>query len=459
MKLLTLELTALSLGVDLMLLNISIFAMAAVTNSLILNRLQDLTLYLFDGNVLVFIIYFLFTTNNLYHTLHFSKRLARISINFGVFILLSLLFALLPMRQDYFSIHFLLEYSIFFFAIKLLVHWAFFQYRMNHSTKKNGMNHTLIIGINNTSDLVCNILMSNLILGYQFVGFLDESESNHPDYIGHPNHLRLVIEEHHIESVFAIISICSREQRLSDYLETCNQLGVRLRFIPELNGSKSTIPKIETGENLVFINPQEIPLDKMSSRLLKRFFDVVFSICFLVLVFSWLLPLMALIIKLSSKGPVFFIQKRTGINNEIFNCIKFRSMKVNGQCDTHQATKEDYRITRIGRFMRATNIDEMPQFINVLMGSMSVVGPRPHMLKHTKDYALKVTSYMIRHYIKPGLTGWAQVNGYRGITDQAWKMEKRVEFDLQYIENWSLAWDFKIVLRTMLDKRIYYNAG
>jgi putative colanic acid biosysnthesis UDP-glucose lipid carrier transferase len=207
------------------------------------------------------------------------------------------------------------------------------------------------------------------------------------------------------------------------------------------------------------INELEISLDDFFSRQLKRAFDVAFSLCFLLLIFSWLFPILAILIKLSSKGPIFFIQERTGVNLQTFRCIKFRSMYLNDKSDTLQATDDDSRITSIGKFMRQTNLDEIPQFINVLLGEMSVVGPRPHMIHHTAEYSKSVDEYILRHYIKPGVTGWAQVNGYRGITDELWKMEKRVEFDMDYIRNWNFLWDLKIVFLTIFDKRTYCNAG
>jgi lipopolysaccharide/colanic/teichoic acid biosynthesis glycosyltransferase len=173
---------------------------------------------------------------------------------------------------------------------------------------------------------------------------------------------------------------------------------------------------------------------------------------------SWLYPIIGILIKLSSKGPVLFTQKRTGINKNVFNCYKFRSMRPNEDADKKQATGNDPRITRIGRFLRKTNLDEFPQFINVFKGEMSVVGPRPHMLAHTEKYSALIDEYLVRHYVKPGITGWAQVNGYRGETDELWKMEKRVEFDKEYLMTWSFEKDFVIVWRTVFDLKAFMNA-
>lgn len=191
------------------------------------------------------------------------------------------------------------------------------------------------------------------------------------------------------------------------------------------------------------------PLCRIENKVLKRVFDIVFSLLVIFFIFPWLFPIVALLITLESRGPIFFIQKRTGYWNKPFNCIKFRTMKVNSRSDQQQATKEDARITKWGAFLRKTNIDELPQFFNVLKGDMSVVGPRPHMLKHTEDYSKLIDKFMIRHEVKPGITGWAQVKGWRGPTEVLYKMAKRVEYDVDYIENWSFWFDCKCILLTV----------
>jgi exopolysaccharide biosynthesis polyprenyl glycosylphosphotransferase len=210
---------------------------------------------------------------------------------------------------------------------------------------------------------------------------------------------------------------------------------------------------------MVVINPQEIPLDSLGFRVQKRIFDLVFSLTLCIFLFSWLFPIIALLIKLDSKGPVFFVQERTGTNNKTFKCLKFRSMKTNSEANDKQATANDDRITKLGRLMRRTNIDELPQFLNVLSGQMSVVGPRPHMLKHTEEYSSLIDNYLVRHYVKPGITGWAQVKGLRGETKKLSAMENRVKADMEYIENWRFAWDLKIIWQTVFGRNAYKNAA
>jgi putative colanic acid biosynthesis UDP-glucose lipid carrier transferase len=180
----------------------------------------------------------------------------------------------------------------------------------------------------------------------------------------------------------------------------------------------------------------------------KRAFDIFFAALVTVLVLSWLIPLIGLIIKMDSSGPIFFKQLRTGKHGRPFYCLKFRSMTPNTDSDSRQATQGDLRITRIGAFLRKTSLDELPQFLNVLWGEMSVVGPRPHMVKHTQDYSLVIDNFMDRHVVMPGITGWAQISGFRGETKETAAMAKRVNADIWYLENWSFLLDLRIVLMT-----------
>jgi len=191
------------------------------------------------------------------------------------------------------------------------------------------------------------------------------------------------------------------------------------------------------------------PLDDVANRINKRICDVCISAVVVVFILSWLIPIIGLLIWLDSKGPIFFVQQRTGKDGKPFGCIKFRSMKVNKDANTVQAVRGDQRITNMGKFLRRTNLDEFPQFINVLVGDMSIVGPRPHMLKHTDDYSKLINQYMVRQFLKPGITGWAQVNGYRGETRELQQMKGRVEYDLWYMENWSIWLDIKIIFLTI----------
>ena len=201
--------------------------------------------------------------------------------------------------------------------------------------------------------------------------------------------------------------------------------------------------------SFVVVNLNEIPLDRLGNQFFKRFFDVLFSIVVILFVFSWLMPIIALLIKLESKGPVFFYQKRTGVNNKVFTCIKFRTMKENPWSDTLQASKNDPRVTKVGKLLRRFSLDELPQFINVLKNEMSVVGPRPHTVPMNEVFEKRLEKYNNRHCIKPGITGLAQVLGYRGEISSHWQIRSRVKLDYFYVRNWSFFLDIKIVIKTM----------
>ena len=191
------------------------------------------------------------------------------------------------------------------------------------------------------------------------------------------------------------------------------------------------------------------PLGRLSNQLLKRSFDIVFSLAFLCTLFPVICLVVAVVTKCTMPGPVFFRQKRNGLDDKEFYCYKFRSMKVNADSDRLQATKDDPRITGWGHFLRKSNLDETPQFFNVLRGDMSVVGPRPHMLKHTEEYSRLINKYMVRHCVKPGITGWSQVSGFRGETKKLADMENRIRNDIWYIEHWTFMLDIYIIFKTV----------
>lgn len=206
------------------------------------------------------------------------------------------------------------------------------------------------------------------------------------------------------------------------------------------------IPEVFQESLLSFRNPLEQKLNKV----IKRTFDIFFALMVIILLLSWLLPLLAILIKLTSKGPVLFIQARTGYNNKTFNCWKLRSMILNKEANEKQATLNDRRITLAGKYLRKYSLDELPQFFNVLVGDMSIIGPRPHMLHHTKTFTEKVSFYNIRHNVKPGITGLAQTLGYRGeITDKR-ELHNRVRLDLFYIQKWSFGFDLYLIIKTFL---------
>jgi len=238
---------------------------------------------------------------------------------------------------------------------------------------------------------------------------------------------------------------------LSYYFELADRYLIRLKFVPDFSKISKLQFSISNFNNFYVITPRQEPLQDAYNRLIKRIFDIVFSFLVIILLLSWLYPILAILIKRQGHGPVLFKQLRTGKKNQSFWCYKFRSMQVNPTSDTQQAQKNDVRVTAIGKFMRRTSIDELPQFFNVLIGNMSVVGPRPHMIKHTEDYNVHINNFMVRHFVKPGITGLAQVSGYRGEIKKVSDMRRRIKSDIDYVQNWSLVKDIKICFLTVFN--------
>lgn len=254
--------------------------------------------------------------------------------------------------------------------------------------------------------------------------------------------------DHKVTEIF-LMHLPKENQEWKSLIKRAEEHFIRIKFVPDYDLVFAQKINLRMEQGLPIITLRKEPLENIENRMIKRFFDIVFSLGVMLFLLWWLIPVLALIIKLSSKGSVFFVQKRSGRNGKIFNCYKLRSMYENADADSKAALKDDERLTPFGKFLRRTNLDELPQFFNVLRGEMSVVGPRPHMLKHTREYSRIVDQFMVRHFLKPGLTGWAQVNGFRGdLTGN--KMQKRVELDVWYLENWNFFIDIKIIIKTVL---------
>ncbi len=451
------ELLIIYLIFDLTVLNISLFLAALFFFQHDIYIQDQYRFYLLHANFAWVITYFVFTKKNLYLKDNFRNRVKRITQRTSIFLIVSALLGIMLFPNLHASKLFVL-YNLFFYTGKIMFYWFLYQFLKYQRAKGNDVQRTAIIGLNRTSKVIQTLIKSNPMLGYKFVGFISKHTDESQDVIGHPDDLKELIAEHEIQIVYLTLPLFSEAPMAREWLATCNRMGVRVRLVPDDQQIFRIRSQKDMLGNLAVINPQHIPLDDIENRLAKRVFDLVFSLS-VILAFSWLYLIIALIIKLTSKGPVLFVQKRTGINNVTFNCFKFRSMKVNRDADTQQATTGDSRITPIGRFMRKTNIDELPQFFNVLLGHMSVVGPRPHMLRHTDEYSQLIDTYMTRHYVKPGITGLAQVSGFRGETDELWKMEKRVESDMKYIDHWTFWLDLKIVYLTLFGSKAYDNAG
>src|SRR6185312_264845 len=286
--------------------------------------------------------------------------------------------------------------------------------------------------------------------GYRLIGFFDDADNFRTDsmYKGPITNCINYLSNQKIDEIFCTLKI-SEINKIHQLLTYADKHLIRFRFVPEFYdyGIKELL--VESFGHIPIISLRPEPQESMLNRLFKRAFDTVFSLFIIVFVLSWVFPILSLLIKIESKGPILFKQLRSGRDNKPFMCYKFRSMKINIDADEKQASQHDQRITKIGALMRRTSIDELPQFFNVLIGNMSTVGPRPHMLNHTKQYAQLIDRYMVRHFLKPGITGWAQVQGLRGETPTTELMQKRVESDVWYLENWSFLLDLKIIFLTI----------
>ncbi len=324
----------------------------------------------------------------------------------------------------------------------------------------------LFVGSDPANMMLYEEFMADPSTGYLVIGYYSNNEiEGAPEQMTHLGSLDELDElcandEPHgkIDELFCCLSH-DESQRISQIMQFCDKNVIRFYYVPRMQGNfrLNLIPE-RFGTMTLFTNYAE-PLTKPGNRFIKRTFDIAFSLCVCIVLLPFI-PIIALIIKLQSPGPIFFVQKRTGLNGKEFNCYKFRSMHVNKDADLQQATLDDPRKFPFGNFMRKTNLDEFPQFFNVLRGNMSIVGPRPHMLKHTEIYSGLINKYMVRHFSKPGITGWAQVSGYRGETKELWQMEERIKRDIWYIENWSFWLDLRIIGKTFVsiikpDKNAY----
>lgn len=295
-------------------------------------------------------------------------------------------------------------------------------------------------------------MMSNTASGYRFLGYFDDHVSdNLPSgcvLLGNVADALPWLEQHRPHMLFCNLP-STRSQEIVDIINFCDRNFIHFYSVPNVRNYVHRAMEVEMLSDMPVLKLRKEPLQQLHNRVVKRLFDIVVSLLFIVTCFWWIYLFVALITKISMPGPVMFRQKRNGLLGQEFECLKFRSMKLNNESDSRQATANDERITKWGRFLRRSSIDELPQFINVLRGDMSIIGPRPHMVSHTVEYSELIDKYMVRHWVKPGITGWAQVTGSRGETHELWQMEERIRKDLWYIENWSFWLDVRIMFFTV----------
>lgn len=350
-----------------------------------------------------------------------------------------------------------MAYMLFLLASLVLVTF----YRMTlrwiikcYRSAPSRVNHVVLVG--NSENLVelYQEMKGDPTLGCKVLGYFADAgmESAYPDdlpYLGAPGDVNGWLADHsEVHDLYCSLP-SARKDEILPIIHHCENNLVHFYSVPNVRNYLRHRMHFNILGSVPYLSLHEEPLSRISNRIIKRIFDVVFSLLFLCTFFPIILIVVSIVTKLTMPGPVFFKQKRNGLNGKEFYCLKFRSMKVNADADRLQATKNDPRKTRWGNIMRKTNIDELPQFINVLLGDMSIVGPRPHMVKHTKEYSRIIDRYMVRHWVKPGITGWSQVTGFRGETKDIEQMEGRIRGDIWYIEHWGFWLDLFIIYKTV----------
>ncbi|MFD2034477.1 exopolysaccharide biosynthesis polyprenyl glycosylphosphotransferase [Belliella marina] len=358
-----------------------------------------------------------------------------------------------PTQEHPLGIFFLVGVAInlvlFLGSYRVGVHLLLKQYRIQGKNYRNAV----ILGKSGTSNKLAQIFNQRRDFGINFIGFYDDLDANNISTRGAVD--KFFEDANGLDLDLIYVSENLETSIIKKVMDYADDKYIKVKVIP--NGSlqlEKNLSFSKYGEFFV-INVNDIPLDNFMNRVLKRAFDIVFSLFVIVFILSWMIPLVGFLIKLESKGPIFFIQERNGVNNQVFRCLKFRSMTPNDYADTHQAKKNDPRVTKIGAFLRTSSLDEMPQFLNVFIGNMSIVGPRPHTIPMNKTFQSQVEKYNSRHKIKPGITGLAQVKGYRGEIENLIQIKSRVRLDSFYIQNWSIWMDLNICIKTVIE--LVYN--
>ncbi len=327
--------------------------------------------------------------------------------------------------------------------------------------RRKGYNvkHILLVGYSRAGEEYINKIKANPEWGYEVCGILDDNVPVGAVYkgvrvTGEIDSLQAILTENRLDEIGITLSL-SDYDRLENIVKTCEKTGVHTKFIPDYNSVIPSRPCLEDLDGLAVVNIRRVPLSNMANMLLKRIVDIVGALFAIVLASPFMLAA-AVGVKVTSRGPLIFKQERVGLHNKPFQMYKFRSMEVQNDADEKKGwtTKNDPRVTKVGRLLRSTSIDELPQLFNVLKGDMSLIGPRPERPLFVEKFKEEIPRYMIKHQVRPGITGWAQVNGYRGDTS----IKKRIEYDLYYIENWSMGFDFKILFLTFFKGFINKNA-
>jgi len=385
---------------------------------------------------------------NVFRYTHVLRILSLLGAQFFIFILAFFAYFSIFKEGEVVSKQSNIIFSILF-VISTSKFLSFFLLKIYRSSGKN-FRTVIVIGDNKSAKDIVSIFNDKQYLGYRFRGYFSDNNKLFKYRLGSVNDGLIFSRENNIDEIYCEANSVSSLQ-LKEIINFSDENKIQVRLIPE---NKVIYSKNFTKEyfgTIPILKPKKLPFEMFETHLIKRCFDIIFSILIFILLLSWLLPILWVVVKIDSRGPFFFKQKRDGINGEQFYCYKIRSMRVNTISDQTSTVKNDFRITKIGYFLRKTSIDELPQFFNVLRGEMSVVGPRPHINIQTKNYISNIDNYLTRNSVKPGITGLAQVSGYRGEVKNKSDIVNRVRLDIFYIENWSFLLDVKIILMTIFN--------
>jgi putative colanic acid biosynthesis UDP-glucose lipid carrier transferase len=380
---------------------------------------------------------------------YFTKRTIQVYLLWIISILFYLFFS-----NEFRISHTFVIFNIITFGCGLLVNRFLYLGIKNYFKNSHYLiKKVIILGYNDTAKKLAKYFEEDAI-NTRLIGFIEDNknihELSHYPVLSDISDTLEVAKELGAQEIFSTITP-EQNKDIYSLMYQAEKECIRFKIVPNLSVFITREVHIDYFGDLPILSLRSEPLDDVGNRIKKRALDIIISFFVITLILTWLIPLLGLLIFLESRGPIFFKQLRTGKDKKPFYCIKFRSMKLNKDADEKQATQNDMRVTKIGRFIRKTSLDEIPQFFNVFIGEMSLIGPRPHMLKHTSDYSEVVDDYMVRQFIKPGITGWAQIHGYRGEITNPEQIQMRVDKDLWYLENWTLWLDIQILFMT-----IYY---
>ncbi|MBT8324769.1 MAG: undecaprenyl-phosphate glucose phosphotransferase [Winogradskyella sp.] len=425
------------------------------------------SLYVLDLMIISLLSYFFLTTNafniffinitwivlsillSFYEVYRFTKIAKILSLlTKQIFLLILITVTYFYLSESKIAANTIINFSWILYVVLIIWRIALF-YIFREYRLLTGANYkkVIVIGANESTQHLQHFFNTRPEYGYKLLGFF--SNSNAKDKMGDVEDCYSFALQAELDEIYCSVNELTNTQ-VKKLIEFCDVNVIALRFIPDNKELYAKKLHLNYYDLTPILSLRKIPLEDPLNSWIKRVFDIVFALFVIVFVLSWLTPILGILIKLESRGPIFFRQNRPGIKEIGFGCYKFRSMGVNARTED-SATKNDPRVTKIGKFIRRTSIDELPQFFNVLFGSMSVVGPRPHLWKQNEMYGNRISKYMVRYFVKPGITGLAQVRGYRGEIQTKKDIINRTKYDIFYIENWSLLLDFNIIIQTVLN--------